>query len=82
MEYLEENGIEVIGVYHNHKPYYSVKKIFSCQLINYAEKKKVRTFIYISSISVYGETLSVVNEAFVSREIDSIIERFAEDMKI
>lgn len=32
------------------------------KLIDYAEKTKVKTFIYISSISVYGETLSSVNE--------------------
>lgn len=34
----------------------------SRKLIDYAEKTKVNTFIYISSISVYGETLSQVNE--------------------
>lgn len=33
------------------------------KLIDYAEKEKVSTFIYISSISVYGETLSSVNES-------------------
>ena len=32
------------------------------KLIDYAEKTKVKTFVYISSISVYGETLSSVNE--------------------
>ncbi|MCM1261991.1 MAG: NAD(P)-dependent oxidoreductase [Butyrivibrio sp.] len=32
------------------------------QLIDYAQREKIRTFIYISSISVYGETLHTVNE--------------------
>lgn len=31
-------------------------------LIEYAERSDVNTFIYVSSISVYGETLSQVNE--------------------
>lgn len=34
----------------------------SRKLIDYAERTKVNTFIYISSISVYGETISQVNE--------------------
>lgn len=34
----------------------------SRKLIEYAERTKVNTFIYISSISVYGETVSQVNE--------------------
>lgn len=33
------------------------------KLLDYAEKTKVRTFIYLSSISVYGETFSEVDES-------------------
>lgn len=131
MEYLEKNGVEVIGIYHNHKPCYSTRKMFSCdlarediekfisdeaidavihfagqmrgnmvrdyldntigstrQLIKYAEKKKVRTFVYMSSISVYGETLSAVNEASDRINLDDygmtkyLCERMLEDSHI
>lgn len=131
IEYLEKKGVEVIGIYHNHKPYYSAKRIFSCnlakediescvsedaidavihfagqmrgnkvedyldntigstrRLIKYAERKKIRTFIYISSISVYGETLSAVNEASDRINLDDygmtkyLCERILEDSQI
>lgn len=55
------------------------------KLINYAEKKKIGTFIYISSISVYGETLSQVNEMSDRINLDDygmakyICERMLED---
>lgn len=32
------------------------------RIVRYAEEKNIQTFIYISSISVYGETLAAVNE--------------------
>ncbi len=127
-EYLQDNGVDVIGIYHHHIPQGDIRKVFSCdlakediekyienesidaiihfagqmrgdkvldyldntigstrRLIRYAEKKKVHTFIYISSISVYGETLSAVNEASDRINLDDygmtkyLCERMLED---
>lgn len=58
------------------------------KLIDYAEKVKVKTFIYISSISVYGETLSQVNETSDMINLDDygmakyLCERMLQDSKI
>lgn len=58
------------------------------KLIDYAEKAKVKTFIYISSISVYGETLSQVDETSDRINLDDygmtkyLCERMLQDSKI
>lgn len=58
------------------------------KLIDYAEKAKVKTFIYISSISIYGETLSQVNETSDMINLDDygmakyLCERLLQDSKI
>ena len=57
-------------------------------LIDYAEKTGVSTFIYISSISVYGETISQVNERSDRINLDDygmtkyLCERMLEDVNI
>lgn len=130
-EYLTDNGVDVIGVYHKKSPVCTVKRILSCdlahdeieqylegeaidaiihfagqmrgdkirdyldntvgstrKLIDYAEKVKAKTFIYISSISVYGETLSQVNETSDMINLDDygmtkyLCERMLQDSKI
>ncbi|MCM1326554.1 MAG: NAD(P)-dependent oxidoreductase [Bacteroidales bacterium] len=58
------------------------------RLIDYAEKAKIRQFIYISSISAYGETLSSVNENSDRINLDDygmskyLCERLLEDAAI
>lgn len=58
------------------------------KLIDYAEQANVKTFIYISSISVYGETLSQVNETSDMINLDDygmakfLCERMLQDSKI
>lgn len=55
------------------------------KLIKYAEKADVKQFIYISSISVYGETLSSVDESSARINLDDygmtkyLCERLLED---
>lgn len=57
-------------------------------LIDYAEKIQVKQFIYISSISVYGETFSEVNEGSDRINLDDygmtkyLCERMLEDAEI
>lgn len=131
IEYLTENGVNMIGIYHNKKPKYKIEKMFSCdlskespeqwiqdekvdavihfagqmrgdkirdyldhtvestrKLIDYAEKVRVKQFIYISSISVYGETLADVNESSDRINLDDygmtkyLCERLLEDAGI
>lgn len=58
------------------------------RLIDYAQKVQVKQFIYISSISVYGETLSDVNENSDRINLDDygmtkyLCERLLEDTEI
>ena len=58
------------------------------KLLDFAEDTKVRCFIYISSISVYGETLSAVNEESDRINLDDygmtkyLCERLLEDARI
>lgn len=58
------------------------------RLLDYAEKYQVRTFIYLSSISVYGETLSEVDESSDKINLNDygitkrICERLVEDSQI
>lgn len=57
-------------------------------LLNYAEKKNIKTFIYASSIAVYGEVDSIVNECSDRKNMNDygctkyICERLLEDSSI
>lgn len=130
-DYLKENNIGVLGLYHKRKPTCSIDGMFSCDLLHdeiekyvgnkkidaiihfagqmkgdqvrdyldntvtatrrlmdYAQKTQVRQFIYISSISVYGETRSDVNENSDRINLDDygitkyLCERLLEDAEI
>lgn len=131
IRYLIDKGIEIIGVYHKHKPTYMIGKMVSCnlfqdsideyiggfhvdaiihcaglmrgkkvseyldntveitrKLINYSEKTSIGQFIYISSISAYGETAGAVDELSDRINLDDygmtkyLCERLLEDSEI
>ena len=91
---LNENSIEAVvhlagqmrGIYVHE---YLENTIYAtCKLIEYAEENKIKTFIYASSISTYGDTFGEVNESSDQINLDDygmskyFCERLLEDSVI
>lgn len=94
MKYLDGKKMDVIvhfaGQMQGDKIRNYLDNTIGCtrNLIDYAEKTGVNTFIYVSSISVYGETLSQINEQSDMINLDDygmtkyLCERLLEDSHI